>query len=208
MLCCRQLCEFCAIRSDPEASLDDHSEAVDWEERRVFHSAISPYRGMPFVHSKDIRIRKQSGGLVFSPLGVADADAVLSSADETREVDVLFTVSRKKMRLKCLACAVGQCAVCREARADTERQSSLAHQEPAPSPKSTQPRRPRSVGKKPVPSLRRRSPGEDVEMEDEPLFVDDDGEVSRGYAPRGSPSGSSIEVAPNRSKRKRKPVDG
>lgn len=206
MLCRKEHCSFCSQLFVPEESLEDRKDEDDLEERRMFDTSDSPYRGMPFVYSKDTRIRKELGGLVFSPLGVADANVMPSSSGETREINVLFTVSKRKMRLKCLACVMGRCTVCAEVRAEAARQNSVVQEGQLSSTESEQQSHQQSVGKKVGFASRRQRSGDggqdDADIV-ERLFVDGDGGVHREYVPRESPAESSIEVAPRRSKGKR-----
>lgn len=118
MLCWKERCDFCR-ESNPE-----EPTAEDEEERTLeIDPTESPYRGLPFLHYKDIKFSVAKGGLVLDPAKPGKNDqqmALLEENQETEEVEgVLFKDSFLEFFSRCLSCVSDRCEVCIKARAKT-----------------------------------------------------------------------------------------
>ncbi|KAK4505239.1 hypothetical protein PRZ48_003202 [Zasmidium cellare] len=105
MLCWKDSCTFCSQTFDPAGSPSDRKYAAEAEEQRNVDVSKSPYRGLPFVHSRDLSKRK--GGRVFAP-GASGEIVEMESTEGVRVIEVIFTVAERKMCKEAKTVAVEQ----------------------------------------------------------------------------------------------------
>ncbi|KAF2165080.1 hypothetical protein M409DRAFT_24468 [Zasmidium cellare ATCC 36951] len=183
MLCCRARCTFCAQVFGPEDTDQDRRNAAEGAEQVELNGEKSPYRGLPFVHTKDLSKRK--GGRLFMP-AEGEGEWGLEGVEKTRVIEALFIVASRKTRLRCLACVVDRCQVCKEAKEEADRRVGER--------RATGPKRKKTVVDDTLDDeIRVGGPGggarDAAEMEEQ-VVVDADGGVLREYV--------SAEASPER----------